>query len=664
MTDRIARAFCLEVKAVEQDGNERVIRGVATTPDPDRMGDVVEPLGATFKNPLPLLWQHKHDQPVGTVEFDAPTAKGIRFTARLAEVADAGKLRDRVDEAWQSVKAGLIKAVSIGFRAVEDGIEPLKTGGLRFTKSEILELSLVTIPANAGATIDYVRSLDADLLAASGFSQKHSSTDEDPPGVTGKSKKPVSLRQEAKPMKKTLADQISALEEKREANADRMEEILQKTVEEDRSTDEAEQEEFDTLEAENESIDADLKRFKSLQRSKVASAKPVEKAESVEDGTRYRAPVQVKRTETLDPGIRFARLVKCLGTAQGSRSGALEIAKARYEHDDALVNVLKTAVAAGTTSSTTWAGNLVGDETSVFADFVEYLRPMTILGKFGTMGVPALRRVPFRTALIGQTGGGAGYWVGEGKAKPLTSFAFSRTTLEPLKVANIAVLTEEVIRDSSPSAEMIVRDQLAEALRTRMDTDFISVTKTASAGVSPASITNGVTPINSGGNTAALIREDIRQAVNAFVTANNRLGTGVWVMSEQTAVALSLMNNALGQSEFPTITRGGGTLVGFPVITSEYVAADSNGSFVHLVNAGDIYVADDGDIAVDMSREASLEMDTAPTMDASAAGPTETTSVSLWQTNAVGFRAERTINWSKRRTEAVTTIDYVHWGEP
>jgi hypothetical protein len=51
------RAYSLlEVKAV--DDAARVIRGVATTPTPDRVGDIVEPLGVRFKNPLPLLHQH------------------------------------------------------------------------------------------------------------------------------------------------------------------------------------------------------------------------------------------------------------------------------------------------------------------------------------------------------------------------------------------------------------------------------------------------------------------------------------------------------------------------------------------------------------------------------------------------------------------------------
>jgi HK97 family phage prohead protease len=162
------RAYSLlEVKGV--DDEQRIIRGTATTPEPDRVGDIVEPLGVKFKNPMPLLWQHRSDAPVGTVKFDKPTKDGITFEARLPKIDEPGNLKDRVDEAWQSVKAQLVRAVSIGFRALE--YTRLEGGGLRFVESEVMELSLVTIPANAQATITQIKSFDAELLAASGKEQ-------------------------------------------------------------------------------------------------------------------------------------------------------------------------------------------------------------------------------------------------------------------------------------------------------------------------------------------------------------------------------------------------------------------------------------------------------------------------------------------------------------
>ena len=89
-----------------------------------------------------------------------------------------GALRDRVDEAWHIIQAGLITGVSIGFRPLADGMKKLAGGGLHFLKTEICELSLVTVPANIETTIQTIKSYDAPYLAASGPT---------PPGVSGPS---------------------------------------------------------------------------------------------------------------------------------------------------------------------------------------------------------------------------------------------------------------------------------------------------------------------------------------------------------------------------------------------------------------------------------------------------------------------------------------------
>jgi HK97 family phage prohead protease len=139
---------------------QRIISGIATTPTPDRMADVVEPLGAKFDLPLPFLWQHDAVQPVGTVTHAAPTRAGISVDVQLAQIDEPGVLQDRLDEAWQSIEIGLVRGLSIGFAPIEYSIIE-ETGGLRFTKWAWLELSAVTVPANAEASISAIKRYDA-----------------------------------------------------------------------------------------------------------------------------------------------------------------------------------------------------------------------------------------------------------------------------------------------------------------------------------------------------------------------------------------------------------------------------------------------------------------------------------------------------------------------
>ena len=460
---------------------------------------------------------------------------------------------------------------------------------------------------------------------------------------------------------KTFAEQIADLKATRAAKSDEMKAIAQKSIDEGRSMDTGEAEQFDTVEVEIKQLDGDISRLSRLADMDRATAKAVtHDAPSVD----YRQGVQAKNTQKLAPGIAFSRAARCYALSQMEMQPAKQIAERLYGNHDVIMRgvdqlVTKAASAPGLTTASNWAADLIGSETSAFADFVEFLRPQTIVGQFGVGNIPSLRLVPFRTPLISQTGGGDGYWVGEGDAKPVTSLNFDRTTLEPLKVANIIVVSDEVIRGSSPNADVIIRDSLVEALKSRIDLSFISPSNSGSAGVSPASITNGLTAIHgSGTGDAQDVRDDIRSAFLAFTSANNRLSSGVWIMPSSIALALSMMTNALGQPEFPGIGMNGGTFAGLPVIVSDHVPVVSAGAYVALVNAQDVYLGDDGGFMLDMTREASLQMDTNPDNPTTAT----TVMVNLFQRNLVGFRAERIISWKKRRTSAVALLDQIKWG--
>lgn len=459
---------------------------------------------------------------------------------------------------------------------------------------------------------------------------------------------------------KTISEQLLDLENTRAAKAARMSEVMQKSVEEGRSSETAEGEEFDTLETEVKAIDADLVRLRKLEKLNSEKAKAVDGSDS-KSASDSRSFAVAKTAEKLDPGIAFARYGRCLLLSKGNVMQAQQIALNQYPQMEGLQEIMKAAVAGGNTTDTTWAAPLVQYQQYA-GDFIEYLRPQTILGKFGAGGIPSLNRVPFNVTISGQTSGGTADWVGEQAPKPLTKFDFVNVNLRWAKIASIAVISEELARMSNPSAESLVRNALASAVIARMDTDFIDPDKAVVANVSPASMTNGVTPIvSTGGNSAEEIRADIRALFASWISNNVNPANAVFIMSPGAALALSLMYNSIGSArEFPGISMNGGTLEGIPVIVSQYAANDggSAGSLVILINASDVYLADDGQVMLDVSREASLQMDSAPTNPPVAA----TVMVSMFQTNQIAIRAERYINWAKRRASAVAYLDSVSWG--
>lgn len=143
-----------ELKEASESSDERIIKGIATTQTLDRDGDIVEPSGASFALPIPFLWQHQRDKPIGEVVAASVSDKGIEVEIHLAQINESGKLKERLDEAWHSIKSGLVKGLSIGFRGKEYAHTE---SGIHFTKWDWHELSAVTIPANSEATITAIK---------------------------------------------------------------------------------------------------------------------------------------------------------------------------------------------------------------------------------------------------------------------------------------------------------------------------------------------------------------------------------------------------------------------------------------------------------------------------------------------------------------------------
>lgn len=120
-----------------------------STIDVDRDGDRIFPAGVeldNFSRNSPLLWAHEHTGlPIGVVtDVAIAPGHGIEATWRWLE---GDPFADRVRNAWEQ---GVVRAASIGFLPLQS--RPNERGGQDITRWELLEISLVPIPANPHAT--------------------------------------------------------------------------------------------------------------------------------------------------------------------------------------------------------------------------------------------------------------------------------------------------------------------------------------------------------------------------------------------------------------------------------------------------------------------------------------------------------------------------------
>src|SRR4051812_37618363 len=115
----------------------------------DRMGDIIDPKGwvlDNFKaNPM-ALFNHNSSFPIG--RWEDVKVQGGRLIGKLKLAARGTS--DRIDEIISLVEQGILRAVSVGFSPIER--KPLENGdGIHYVKQELLETSLVSIPANPAA---------------------------------------------------------------------------------------------------------------------------------------------------------------------------------------------------------------------------------------------------------------------------------------------------------------------------------------------------------------------------------------------------------------------------------------------------------------------------------------------------------------------------------
>lgn len=150
---------------------DRLVKFTITTSAPDRERDVVDAHGLDItnylKNPVVLFGHSYRDLPVGRAVHLERKADRIIATTEFA-TADLNPMAEQV---FRMVKGGFLKAASIGFRPTK-WVYNESRRGVDFHEAELLEYSIVPVPANAqalvaaGISTSVVRSWAQRTLAA------------------------------------------------------------------------------------------------------------------------------------------------------------------------------------------------------------------------------------------------------------------------------------------------------------------------------------------------------------------------------------------------------------------------------------------------------------------------------------------------------------------
>jgi HK97 family phage prohead protease len=653
MTDRR-----LKVKAAPPPNGDP-LEFVMSDDSVDRMGDVIEADGWLLdnfrKNPI-ALFGHDARFPIG--KWSEVVVRGNQLIGRLALM---DPVSDRMREVHAAVDAGVLRAVSVGFHPTPGSYEPIegsKVGGLRFTEQELVECSLVSVPANPNALA---------LAKALGISPQGQrlifgvpATKADQALSRGAIGVSAGKESFGKHKSMTLSEKIEAAQNELVVLRDQLENL----------PDADDLPKLTDLTNQIEQAQTQIAAWERAEKALGGQSEPINvpAARTTIYPPNQPLPSQAPKSWAVpkkqeEPGYLLLRHMTTKVVAYCKKISLAEALHERYgnypdfEPTRAVHDWFTRAASAPATMTTSgWADTLA---TTTYGEFLDLLYPGSIYGPLSakgfraTLGRYAVLSMPTRAT----TPTVAGSFVAEGAPIPVRQAAFTPITIGLKKMAVISSYTREIAEHSNPQIEGILRSLIAEDTSIAIDT--ILVDANAATSIRPAGLRSGVAGLTptAGGGFVALVG-DIKQMIAVLASANS-LRQPVWIMNPAQSNSIGLTATANGVFPFKQEIDGN-MLQGYPVIVSSTMPSGT----VILLDAADFMSVSGDDPRFEVSDQATLHMeDTTPLAIGTPGSPAVVAAPvrSMFQTDSLALRMILPMNWAMRRAGVIAWVAAVTW---
>lgn len=629
-------------KAVAEagDGLEFVLSDATV----DRYGDIVDPDGWDLswfkKNPI-ALFGHNNAFPIGV--WENVRVEGGKLLARLKLAARGTSAR--IDELIALVEQGVLRAVSVGFIPTKaEPIDPDKPyAGTHFIGQELLECSLVSVPANPAA-LQVAKSLnvsDETLTLAFG---EHADV---------KRRGLANGESAAKPPSNGKGKSMSTISQRVEnaqTNYNAARDAYQAHVgEDDYDLDQAE-----VLKGEMEARHMRLVSLKEAETALAVGAGGGERQPAKPGAPAIRKPLGLKEREP-KAGDMVIRAAVVQLVAQVTQRDPISVLEERYR-DHELTNVfVRAAVDPAKTTVSGWASELIETET---VSFLETLRDLSFYPRLATLGSnlqfgPGRGniKIPSRAS----TPSISGSFVAEGSPIPVRRIGLTSLTLSPHKMGVISYFTREVAKYSNPQIENLLRQEIRGDTADTIDTLLID--DTVGSATRPAGLLYGVAALtaSTAGGWAAIM-EDIDTLAAPFDAAKAGRNL-VLLMNKREARKLNFVpgpDDKLGSMRQLLADSG------ITPISSVNVPA---GRLI-MLDAADFATAAGDQPEFEASEQAVIHAeDTSPQQISTAGSPNTVAApvISMFQTASIALRMLLDVTWGMRRSGMVQWIDGADW---
>lgn len=296
-------------------------------------------------------------------------------------------------------------------------------------------------------------------------------------------------------------------------------------------------------------------------------------------------------------GLRFARFVRALAWARRTNESPMDVAK--QWGDDWLADAIKgsrenarqKALAAGTLSS---GGALVPDE--FLGEMIELLRARS------TMRAAGSRVVPMRNGSMTiprQSAGATASYVGENSNITSSQQTFEQIQLTARKLAALTPVSNDLLRESDPSADQIVRDDLVQVMALRESLAFLrgDGTQNQPKGIRNWAASGQVFGATQAGASATLaeVTADLFKMIRLVKASNVPLLRAGWVMSTRSMMFIASLLDSNGNFVYKDEIMGG-SLLGWPIHEDnqipENLGGGSNESEIYFVEFSQALIGD------------------------------------------------------------------------
>lgn len=653
----------------------------------DRMGDRVKQnwrLKDFKRNPI-SLWMHKSDKPIGVWE-DVGVVQG-KLRGRL-KMADKGTSKF-LDTIRSLIEQRILKAVSVGFQSHKQ--TPLDEqkghyGPLLLDDNELLECSVVSIPANQEA-LSTAKNLDramlAHIVAETGDNrealpafQQLKMTRESGDNSTKK----------GKTMPKSRSEQIQDLRDDLLKHRDLLLEIDEKL--DGAATDEERedfQREYDEEKIRMDRTEANLQR--KLEMEERMAAKVIETVQTREsdspalEGQLIPADqdVRLRGFPQNDPAERpqfiqvrqnrakghaaIATMFSFL-RAHADRCSPIDVAQRMYKDEPEIEFLVRAATQPAHPTNAGWAAELVRE---TYGQFLDLVWSASIYGR-----APGLR-LEFDGSgniMMPKAAGGqndlAGGFIGVGQPIPVKQTSFTMLEFGPKKMGVITTYFREMVRQSNPAIEPILRNHIINGTALVLDTIFQD--NTAGDAIRPPGIKSiaGVPNVNaSTGNTVASIITDCKAMISRIL-AGNGSDSAVWFMNPQRILGLRTVQDAASGDFTFREDINNGVFMGYPFVSSKNVTEDE----VSLISDDALVHGNDYNPMFDVTDQATIVFDdTAPENIVGGPGlnppadgvATTQPVVSMFQVDSFALKMTLGLSWEGHRATGIQVLTGVGW---